>query len=132
MTDRRHWNPEGIAPPASRYSHAVMVTGAQRWLHLAGQIAVAPDGSVPAGLADQIDLCLANVEAGLASAGMTRADLVRLTFYLTDGAPGAVATYRARRDAWIGDAPPPAVTLLIVAGLAAPAFLVEVDAVAAA
>jgi enamine deaminase RidA (YjgF/YER057c/UK114 family) len=63
---------------------------------------------------------------------MTRADLVRLTVYLTDGSPGSVATYRERRDAWIGDAPAPAMTLLIVAGLAAPAFLVEVDAVAAA
>lgn len=132
MTTIRRWNPEGIAAPASRYAHAVLVEGAARWLHLAGQVGTYPDGRVADGLAAQLDACFANVDAGLAAAGMTRGDLVKVTVYLTEATPEAVATYRARRDAWIGDGPLPAATLLIVAGLASPAFLAEVDAHAAA
>ena len=132
MTTIRRWNPDGIAAPASRYAHAVLVEGAARWLHLSGQIGTLPDGRVAEGLAAQLDACFANVEAGLTAAGMTRAHLVKLTVYLTEGTTEAVATYRARRDAWVGDGPLPAATLLIVAGLAAPALMAEVDAVAAA
>jgi 2-iminobutanoate/2-iminopropanoate deaminase len=130
MPAPRHWNPEGIAAPASRYSHAALVEGPARWLHLSGQVGIAPDGSTPEGLTAQLDQSLANIDAGLASAGMTRANLVKLTWYLTSATPEAIATYRARRDAWLGDVTP-ASTLLIVAGLASPAWVVEVDAVAA-
>ena len=131
MTTIRRWNPPGIAAPASRYSHAVLAEEAEAWLHLAGQVGVRPDGAVAEGLQAQIEHCLANVDAGLRGAGMGRADVVKLTFYLTVGTPEAIATYRAVRDAWTGDAVPPAATLLIVAGLAAPALLAEVDCVAA-
>ena len=86
---------------------------------------------VAEGLGAQVEQCLANVDAGLRGAGMGRADVVKLTFYLTVGTPEAIATYRACRDAWTGDVIPPASTLLIVAGLASPALLAEVDCVAA-
>ena len=131
MTTIRRWNPPGIAAPASRYSHAVLAEHAEQWLHLAGQVGVRPDGSVAEGLGAQVEQCLANVDAGLRGAGMGRADVVKLTFYLTVGTPEAIATYRACRDAWTGDVIPPASTLLIVAGLASPALLAEVDCVAA-
>ena len=127
----RLFNPDGIAAPASRYSHAALTTGAARWLHLSGQVGVAPDGKVAEGLAAQLDQCFANVAAGLAGAGMTKANLVKLTVYVTDPSPQAVATYRARRDAFIGDGPAPAATFLVVAALASPALVAEVDAVAA-
>jgi 2-iminobutanoate/2-iminopropanoate deaminase len=131
MTTIRRWNPDGIAAPASRYAHAVLVDGPARWLHLAGQVGTLPDGRVADGLAAQLDACFANVDAGLAAAGMTRSDLIKVTVYLTQNTAAAVATYRARRDAWIADGPLPAATLLIVAGLASPALLTEVDIVAA-
>jgi enamine deaminase RidA (YjgF/YER057c/UK114 family) len=38
--------------------------------------------------------------------------------------------YRARRDAWIGDGPAPAATYVVVAALAAPALVAEVEALA--
>ena len=132
MTTIRRWNPEGMPAPASRFSHAVLATDVRKWLHLAGQVGTRTDGSVAEGMKAQITQCLANVDAGLAAAGMTRADVVKLTFYLTQGSPAAIATYRACRDAWTGAGAPPAATLLIVAGLASPALLAEVDCVAAA
>ena len=127
----KHWNPPGIAAPSSRFSHAAMATNATRHLHLSGQVGTAPDGEIATGLAAQLDAAFANVAAGLTDAGMTRTHLMKLTVYLTQSTPEAIATYRARRDHWIGDATPPAATLLIVAGLANPAWLVEVDAHAA-
>ncbi len=131
MTTIRRWNPPGMPAPASGYSQAVLAEEAEAWLHLAGQIGIAPDGTVAEGLGPQIAQCLANVDAGLKAGGMARSDVVKLTFYLTIGTPEAIATYRAARDAWTGGMAPPASTLLIVAGLASPALLAEVDCIAA-
>jgi enamine deaminase RidA (YjgF/YER057c/UK114 family) len=78
-----------------------------------------------------MDQALANIDAGLAAAGMNRGHVVKLTVYLTSAAPEAIATYRARRDVWVGDGVAPAATLLVVAGLAAPGWLVEIDMIAA-
>lgn len=128
----RLWNPDTMPKPASRYSQCAMAEGATRRLEISGQIGIHPDGTLADGLADQLAVALANVDRALAAVGMGRQDLMKITVYLTENTPQAVATYRAVRDAWVGDAAPPASTLLIVAGLAAPALLVEVDAVAAA
>ena len=63
----------------------------------------------------------------LAEAGMSNANIAKLTIYLTDAAnvPGFV-------EAAAGTLPatPPATTLLIVKALAAPELLVEVEAIA--
>lgn len=128
----RLWNPETMAKPASRYTHCALAEHTTRRLEISGQVGVRPDGTVPDTLAAQLDQALANVDAALASAGMSRDDLLKITVYLTQNTSESVQTYRARRDAWVGDRTPPAATLLIVAGLASPALLCEVDAVAAA
>jgi enamine deaminase RidA (YjgF/YER057c/UK114 family) len=128
----RLWTPETLPKPASRYSQLALAEGVTRRLEISGQVGVHPDGSVAEGLADQLDTALANVDRALAAAGMGRANLMKITVYLTQNNPEAVAIYRARRDAWVGDAPAPAATLLVVSGLASPALLVEVDAIAAA
>jgi enamine deaminase RidA (YjgF/YER057c/UK114 family) len=126
----RYLNPDGVAAPASRYSHVALAEGPGRLAAFAGQIGVRPDGTVAEGMAAQIDQCLANVDACLGAAGMGRESLLRLTVYVTDPSPEAVATYRARRDAWIGAGPAPAATYVVVAALAAPALMVEVEALA--
>ncbi len=128
----RLWNPDTLPGPASRYTHCALAEHTTRRLEISGQVGLRPDGTLPEGLAAQLDQALANVDAALESAGMGREDLMKITVYLTQNTPEAVQTYRARRDAWVGLAPPPAATLLIVAGLAAPALLCEVDAIAAA
>lgn len=127
----RLWTPDTMPQPASRYSQCALAEGATRRLEISGQIGNRPDGTIAEGLAAQLDAALANVDRALADAGMTRANLMKLTVYLTENSPEAVATYRQRRDLWVGGHPPPAATLLIVSGLASPALMVEVDAVAA-
>jgi 2-iminobutanoate/2-iminopropanoate deaminase len=56
-------------------------------------------------------------------------DLVKVTVFLTDSR--FTGPYREVRDRFIKDMPYPASTLLIVAGLADPVMLVEIEAVAA-
>lgn len=126
------WTPDTMPKPASRYNQLALAENTTRRLEISGQIGTLPDGKVAEGLAAQLDAALANVDTALAAAGMGRANLMKITIYLTENSPEAVSIYRARRDAWVGDAPAPAATLLVVAGLASPALLVEVDAVAAA
>lgn len=127
----RFFNPEGVAAPASRYSHVALAEGATRIAAFAGQVGLRPDGTLPEGLAAQLDQCFANVDACLEAAGMTRENLMRITVYATDASAETVATYRSRRDAWIGEGPAPAATYVVVAGLAAPGLLCEVEALAA-
>ncbi len=42
-------NPPSLHPPFSVYSLGMEVSGAERWLHLSGQVGVKKDGSVPSG-----------------------------------------------------------------------------------
>ncbi|WP_309666022.1 RidA family protein [Tabrizicola sp.] len=127
----RLWTPSTMPQPASRYSQLALAEGATRRLEISGQVGIHPDGTIATGLAAQLDTALANVDHALAAAGMTRANLMKITVYLTENTTEAVTTYRTRRDLWVGATTPPAATLLIVAGLASPTLLVEVDAIAA-
>ncbi len=127
----RLWTPQTMPQPASRYSQCALAEGATRRLEISGQVGNHPDGTLAQGLAAQLDAALANIDRALAAAGMSRANLMKITVYLTENTPEAVSIYRARRDLWVGEHPPPAATLLIVSGLASPALVVEVDAIAA-
>jgi enamine deaminase RidA (YjgF/YER057c/UK114 family) len=76
-------------------------------------------------------LCFDNIAALLRSAAMSAANVVRLNAYVTDRAH--LAAYMCARDAFIaGIDPPPASTLMIVAGFAREVFKIEVEAIAAA
>lgn len=124
--------PTGIAPPIGAYSHGIEVPAGARTLHVAGQVGLRPDGSLAGPtLAEQGEQIFRNILAILAAAGMTAGDLVRTTHYLVGPVePDALAAYRDARTRVLGDARPTS-TLLFVAGLAQPEFVVEVDAVAA-
>jgi 2-iminobutanoate/2-iminopropanoate deaminase len=128
----RAFNPPDVAPPASRYSHCVEVTGPARWLYISGQVGVTPDGVVREGLPAQLDQCFANIEAALRAAAMTKENLVKLTIYVTIGGAESLNANRTRRDHWLGPTGHvPAGTYVVISELASPKFLVEVEAVAA-
>lgn len=122
-------NPTDIAPAFSRYSLGVEVPSAARWLTISGQVGVAPDGTLANGAEAQMERSWRNVFAILESAAMTPQNLVKVTAYLTR--PEDTALYRQVRDRMLEGAEP-ASTLVIVAGLADPAWLVEIEATAAA
>lgn len=122
-------NPPGVHAPGARYSHAALVEAPARRLVISGQIGVAPDGGIAAGGAAQIGQALANLGAILAAHGMGPAHIVKLGVFLTDRA--LIGAWRTERDRFLGELAP-ASTLLIVAGLADPRFLAEIEAKAAA
>jgi len=125
-----HFTPPLIRPPFARYSHGVSVDAGARLLFCSGQLGIGPDDAVPEDAAGQAALCFDNLRAVLREAGMSVADVVRLNAYVTDRA--CLADYMAARDAFIGSVdPPPASTLMIVAGFAREIFKVEVEAIAA-
>ena len=114
--------------PFSNYSQAVAIEGPARVLHVSGQLGCKLDGSVPETEAEQHELAWKNLLAVLAAEGMDETHLVDCHVYITD--PKSVALYRETRDRVLKGAKP-AATLLIVAGLASPAWKIEVSAVAA-
>jgi enamine deaminase RidA (YjgF/YER057c/UK114 family) len=95
----------------------------------AGQLGIAPDESVPEDSEMQADLCFSNIAAILAEDGMTLANVIRLSVYVT--AREHMAGYRRARDRQFPGTPP-TTTLIVVAGLVRPEFVIEIEAIAAA
>lgn len=125
----KRFNPKKIAPPNSpSYHHGIEVTPNMRWLVLAGQVGKNPDGTVPPSFEKQCENCWDNIFAILAEGGMGREDVVRLTVYLTRRED--IPVNRAIREKKMGSIAP-ASTLLVIAGLATPEFLIEIDVLAA-
>lgn len=118
--------PEG-SPPAAGYSHVVSAEG--RLVFVSGQVPIGADGAMVAddgrGQAEQV---FRNLETALAAAGASFADVVKLTFFLTDLAD--LPAVREVRDRYVSAERPPASSAVQVAGLVDPAFRVEVDAIA--
>src|SRR5262245_35788464 len=125
----KHHNPKTVAPPFSRYSHGIEAPDKVRWLHVSGQVGVTPDGKIVEGAEAQIEQAWRNVLSVLAAAGMGAHNLVKVTTFLIDRADLAPA--RAIRERMLQGAEP-ASTLIFVAGLASPDWLVEIEAIAAA
>ena len=124
------YNPAGIAGPFGHYDHGVEAVDVSRLLHVSGQVGTDPDGSVPEDVAAQIEIVWNNIEAVLAEAGMTPANIVRTITYMLDA--DYVPLLAAARRQHLGADHKAASTTIVVAGLVKPEWKVEIDAVAAA
>jgi 2-iminobutanoate/2-iminopropanoate deaminase len=122
-------NPSTVHRPAGKYHHTVKVPDNSEWLVIAGQVGMDSAGKIAGGIKEQSEQAFRNIVACLEANGMVKEDLVKFTIYLTDSR--FIEAYRAARSAVIGDEVQPASTLVIVAGLATPDFLVEIEAWAA-
>jgi enamine deaminase RidA (YjgF/YER057c/UK114 family) len=123
-------NPEGLVKPRG-YSHAVAVKGNTTTIYLGGQNAIDRNGAVigRGDLKAQTEQALTNIMTVLAAAGAGPASVVKFTIYLVQGQDPREG-FTAFQKMW-GDNPCfPAVTVLFVAGLGHPDWLVEIDAVA--
>jgi enamine deaminase RidA (YjgF/YER057c/UK114 family) len=112
------------------FSQAVSVSGPAQLLFCSGQTAIGPDGAPPAtpDMREQLEVALGNLGAVLESAGMSAADVVRLTIFTTamDELLGCYASLTAFLAPNL-----PAVTLIGVSRLAYPELKVELEASAA-
>ena len=118
------FNPDTTARPGSNYSHGALVPAGAERLVIAGQVGIAPDGTLEEGFEAQSRRAWSNMFAVLAGVGMGKTDLVKVVVYVT--LPDVTAAYRTIRDEVMeGHAPP--MTYLVIAGLAAPGMLVEIE-----
>ena len=120
--------PTSIAAPASRYSHGAEAGPNARWLHISGQVGTNADGTIADGLEAQIHRVWQNTLAVLEEADMTVTDIVKVNTLLMDRAH--LTMMRNIRDSYLGDHPA-ASTLFVVAGLAHPDWLIEMETIAA-
>jgi enamine deaminase RidA (YjgF/YER057c/UK114 family) len=113
------------------YSHVVIASGS-RLVYTAGQVSIDERGAlVGAGdLAAQTAQVMRNVGLALAAAGASYADVVKITTYVVDYKPEHRGVIGKARAAFFADGKPPASTLVGVASLAQPEWLVEIEAVA--
>ncbi len=121
-------NPDTVAAPLGRYSHAVEVPAGARLLFLSGQVPVARDGSIAATLSAQADQVYANIVAILAARGAAPSSIVKLTTFMTEDDDGDDCVRKARAR-YLGEHLP-ASTAVFVARLVDPAWKIEIDAVA--
>jgi enamine deaminase RidA (YjgF/YER057c/UK114 family) len=121
-------NPKSVSF-AGKYSLGAEVPEGARLFYVSGQVGVDSRGKLQPTFEKQTAQVWKNIGQVLKSAGMTYRDIVKVTVFLTDSR--FVGPYRTIRDQFITEAPYPASTLLVVAGLADPAMLVEVEVVAA-
>lgn len=132
-TELQYINPEGACPAQGLYSHATRVPAGGNTYFIAGQLSVAPDGSV-AGKGNfetqfrQVFKNLADVLHGL---GLSHRHLVKFTTFLVHSQD--IETFMKLRAEYFptifpGNLPPN--TLLIVDRLVKEEFLLEVEAIA--
>jgi enamine deaminase RidA (YjgF/YER057c/UK114 family) len=126
-TIQRYAAKEVWDPPA--YSQAVKVTGAQTILYIAGQVAYDAKGA-PAHAGDfkaQARATFQALKAQVEAGGGTMDSIVKINTYVTD------IRYRADlaavREEFLGKKSP-ASTLVAVAALAMPEWMIEIEAVA--
>jgi enamine deaminase RidA (YjgF/YER057c/UK114 family) len=124
----RLFNPKSIAAPLGAYSHGVEVPPNARWLHIAGQVGIKPDGTLAEGAEGQCEQIWRNIDAILKDAGMGIRDLVRINTFLVR--PEDIPVARTVRAKYL-DGHEPASTLLVISRLAGPELLMEIEAVAA-
>ncbi|MEU1371391.1 RidA family protein [Streptomyces sp. NPDC005803] len=129
-----HFTPEGMTQPAP-YHHVAVGTGATH-VHVAGQVARRADGTpvAPGDMAGQVAQALRNTAVGLAGAGASFADVLRLTFYVTRWSPEKIGDFMAGVEAVAEEIglqiPMPPASLIGVEYLFEPDVLVEVEATA--
>lgn len=126
MTNRAV-QPDALAPPAANYVHAVLSESPQRLLHTSGVVPTKPDGTVPSDIGEQAEEIWRTIGALLDEAALSPSDVVSVTTYVIPGQP--LDKVMAARDAFFGEHRA-ASTLLTVAALARPEWLLEIAVVA--
>ena len=110
--------------PVAAYSQAVVAGGV---LYTAGQIGIDPaTGKIVEGLEAQVERALENIRAVLAAEGLTLANAVKFTLFVTD--LSRFATINAIYEKFLGDHRPARTTVGV--GTLPGGALFEVDAIA--
>jgi 2-iminobutanoate/2-iminopropanoate deaminase len=118
----------GVASQIAQYSDAIEVEPNLRWLLTSGTPGLSRDGNLPNDITSQAELAWGHIRDMLERAGMTVADIVKVTQYLTRAED--IPAYGKVRTRFLGSVRP-ASMLLVIPQLVRPEFLVEVEVIAA-
>jgi enamine deaminase RidA (YjgF/YER057c/UK114 family) len=107
------------------YSEAVVVQSAGiKTIYISGQVGEGAD------LEAQMRSALGKLMNLLADQGSSMDDVVKMNTYIVDYGPESLEVFRGVRKELMGEADMPASTLVGVAALALPEWLIEIEAVA--
>ena len=118
----------GVASQIGAYSDAIEAGPNLRRLMTSGTPGLSTTGELPKDIAGQADLAWKHIARMLDRAGMTVADIVKVTQYLIRAED--IPAYAKVRSTFLRDARP-ASMLLVVPQLVRPEFLLEVEVIAA-
>jgi 2-iminobutanoate/2-iminopropanoate deaminase len=124
---RTELNSPDVPLPLGGYSQVVALEDHKTLVFVSGQIPADKVGIVPPDFPSQAAQVWANIDAQLAAAGMTKADIVKVNIFLSDRQ--YALPNRAARQAYLGDLRP--AMSVIICGIFDEAWLLEIEAVAA-
>lgn len=127
MSKIQRVNPDGMMKSPA-FSQAIVTEGSGKTIYIGGQNAVNEKNELvgKGDLAAQTEQIMKNVQTTLEACGATWENVVKLTIYIVQGQDiraGFSASQKYLKTA-------PTVSVLFVAGLGNPDYLVEIDAVA--
>ena len=113
------------------FSQVVATEGNMRTVYVGGQNAVNSSGELvgKGDIRKQANQVFKNLEVALSAAGARLENVIKWNVYVVQGQPPQPAFEEFQR-VWGNRPNPPLVTVLFVAGLANPDFLLEIDAIA--
>ncbi len=113
------------------FSQVAVVSGNIKTIYIGGQNAVSTSGEIigKSDIATQAKQTLNNVQVALKAAGANFSDIIKWTVYIVSGQSPQPA-FQVFQEVLGRKTEPPLVTVLFVAGLANPDFLLEVEAIA--
>ncbi|TXH84652.1 MAG: RidA family protein [Rhizobium sp.] len=120
-------NAKNAPQPRGGYAQAVKLESFERLLFVSGQVPLTSDDVLPEGFKAQARQAWLNVDAQLKAAGMSKADIVKVTVFLADR--HHTMENREIRAEYLG-ALTPAMTV-VIAGIFDTAWLLEVEVIAA-
>lgn len=133
MSTITHLQPDGLVDVRGfGFSH-VTVTSGSKIIHVSGQVSVDEQGQ-PVGIGDikaQTRQVMNNLELALASAGANFTDVVKFGVFIVNYDPSVRGDIMAIRNEFVDPHDAPASTVIGVQALAAPEYLIEIEASAA-
>ncbi|BCH27936.1 RidA family protein [Mesorhizobium sp. L-8-3] len=124
----RYFDSDKVASAFGNYSHAAVVPSGATTVHLAGQVGVRPDGSIPSDAGEQTRVIFQNMQVILDDLGFAFSDIVKMNYFVVDAED--LPAIRAMRDTLIA-APYPAASLVLVKALGRREWRLEVECMAA-
>ena len=123
-------NPDGLHQNPA-FTNVVVVTGPAKTIYIGGQNGVNAAGEIigQGDLKSQAIQAFENLQTALNAVGASLEHIIKWNVYVVQGQP-LHAGFGAFQEVWGNRPNPPAITMMIVAGLANPDFLIELDAVA--